>query len=471
MKLIDLAKRISFAAIALSAIALSSCKPDNDGEVDETATIKITPASLEFDHYAQEADVTVESSEDWTLVGSCDWVTPSTVQGQNGSNVTFSVSPNLTGKSRSASFKFTVTGTEEELKIKQNGGELEMNMALTAVACTKEDITLSLEVESKDIELFCKWGIIYSLSDNKEDGEEVEIEGVPAVGTKEVKVIGLTANTTYYFWAYAEDIAGTRYYTETPVEKATEAENTGSGDGAGNADADGDGIPDYYAEMKENSIAITWADENAVNNLTGITMETLFRWDAFNTAEGIDTMFGVEGGWLVRCMNNFHWIPEDGWYICTPGGSLCFAPFVRENSAVTDWKGMTQGVWHHLAITYDAASGAMAVYIDGTQTVSGTYELGNVNLLQTSWTEEGATNTFHIGKSYNTIRWFYGAMSEVRIWSRALTAEEINAEGHFYGVDPSTAQGLLAYWKLDGTGTHVEDYSGNGNHGTAEKAF
>ena len=115
---------------------------------------------------------------------------------------------------------------------KQNGGELEMNMALTAVACTKEDITLSLEVESKDIELFSKWGIICSLSDNKEDGEEVEIEGVPAAGTKEVKVSGLTANTTYYFWAYAEDIAGTRYYTETPVEKATEAENTGSGDGA-----------------------------------------------------------------------------------------------------------------------------------------------------------------------------------------------------------------------------------------------
>jgi hypothetical protein len=182
-------------------------------------------------------------------------------------------------------------------------------------------------------------------------------------------------------------------------------------------------------------------------------------------------MFGVEGGWLVRCMNNFHWIPEDGWYICTPGGHLCFAPFVRENSAVTDWKGMTQDVWHHIAITYDAASGAMSVYIDGTQTVSVTYELGNVNLLQTSWTGDGANNTFHIGKSYYTTRWFNGAMSEVRIWSRALTAEEINAEGHFYGVDPSTAQGLLAYWKLDGTGTHVEDYSGNGNHGTAEKAF
>ena len=113
----------------------------------------------------------------------------------------------------------------------------------------------------------------------------------------------------------------------------------------------------------------------------------------------------------------------------------------------------------------------MAVYIDGSATLTGTNNIGAVNLLYTSWTGEGANNTFHIGKSYNESRWFNGALSEVRIWSRALSADEINAEGHFYGVNPSTAQGLVAYWKLDGTGTHVEDYSGNGNHGTAQNAL
>ena len=50
------------------------------------------------------------------------------------------------------------------------------------------------------------------------------------------------------------------------------------------------------------------------------------------------------------------------------------------------------------------------------------------------------------------------------------SADEINAKGHFYGVD-ATSNGLLAYWKLNGTGTHVEDYSGNGHHGTAANAF
>lgn len=467
MKFINLIKGFSFA-IALSALVLSSCKPD-ENPAPEAGTIEVTPASLQLDFLAQEKNVTVTSSEDWTLVGEYDWVTPSTVSGKTGETVTFTTTFNTTGKARSASFTFEVTGSEAELIIRQNAGKITINLEMAVVSAGDTDVNLTLDVASDNISLFNKWGVIYSKTDNKEEGEVFEIEGTPATGTKEVTVTGLETNVKYYFWGYAEDVTGGRFYTETPVEKTT---------GTATPDPDPtptppseDGTPAHFAEMANNCIAITWANESAVNNLSGITMETLFRWDAFNTAEGIDTMFGVEGGWLVRCMNNFHWIPEDGWFICTPGGNLCFAPFVRENSAVKDWKGMTQGVWHHLAITYDAATGAMSVYIDGTQTVSGTYQLGNVNLLQSSWTGEEANNTFHIGKSYNNLRWFNGALSEVRIWGRALSASEIAAEGHFYSVDPATAQNLIAYWKLDGKGTHVQDYSGNGHHGTAAVAF
>jgi hypothetical protein len=230
---------------------------------------------------------------------------------------------------------------------------------------------------------------------------------------------------------------------------------------------DGIAAPSAYSDMRHNSIAITWSDTDAVNNLSAITMETLFRWDAFNPDEGIDTMFGVEGAWLVRCMNNFHWIPEDGWFVCTPYGGLCFAPFERDGAKnVTDWKGMTQDVWHHLAFTYDSNAGSVAIYIDGKTVASGSYQFGPVNLYDASLTDP----VFHIGKSYNEKRWFNGDMAEVRIWNRALSADEINAKGHFYGVD-ATSDGLLAYWKLNGTGTHVEDYSGNGHHGTAANAF
>ena len=318
--------KIAFAAVAL--LTFASC--ESKQEIKE-ATIGVTPDYIELTLLGGEAEVTVSSSEDWTLVGDYTWITPSSVQGKNGSTVTFNAEVNTTGKPRSASFTFKVADKEAELIVKQQGQEIEMTLGLTAVSAGDTDVTLSMTADSDDIDLFSKWGVIYSTTDNMEEGEELEIEGTPAVGTKEVVVEGLETNVTYYFWGYAEDITGTRFYTEEPVEETT---------GTPAPDPDPtptppseDGTPAHFAEMKNNSIAITWANESAVNNLSGITMETLFRWDAFNSAEGIDTMFGVEGGWLVRCMNNFHWIPEDGWYICTPAGNLCFAAFERNTSA------------------------------------------------------------------------------------------------------------------------------------------
>ena len=59
-------------------------------------------------------------------------------------------------------------------------------------------------------------------------------------------------------------------------------------------------------------------------------------------------------------------------------------------------------------------------------------------------------------------------MSEVRVWNRALSADEINAPNHFYKVDPAS-KGLVAYWKLDdGTGYIAKDYTANGNDLTGE---
>ena len=783
MKLMNLVKRITFATLGLSAMILSSCKPEED--IVE-ATIAVAPTGIELNYFEQQTEIKVTSSEDWTLEGDYAWVTPSTVSGKNGDVVVFSVNANTTGKTRTASFTFKVTGAQTKAIIKQTAGEVEMTLGLTAVSSGDEDVTLALNVESKDIAFFNKWGIRYSLTDVKTDGTDFAIDGVPAEGVKEVKVTGLETNKRYYFWGYVEDLSGNRYYTDRPVEKSTgnllevpvtfsagafslyaefeydhtdavelgicwseteepdvednvaKIDNPESGEilissiTSGNRlaaetkyyvrvytkDASGkvlytpaeelttlanpiqnwvntdtraenkfnslceygpswDGESDYsqyvvdngsdtqlefrniwndaflsytdfhysysslmfreiegkmymyhqiyregspnegqpkeanfigglvyemefdeggnmkftfaglqhmstsnwvcdrqdvvknemyhlyntkatnkddilkiqkfyedhtffvdygpatefnnapyrelrfyaaddislafnyhqriigfknydfntyatddpaeggnigggdnpegtsvaapasYADMKKNSVAISWADNNSVNGLSAITMETLFRWDGFNTDEGIDTMFGIEGSWIVRCFNNFHWIPADGWFVGAPGGEFCFAPFQRDGEKnVTNWGGMTQDVWHHLALTYDSNDGSVVVYIDGQAVSSGTYPLGPVNLYNSGLTDP----TFYLGKSYNDTRWFNGDLSEVRIWSRALSAEEINAEGHFYSVDPASADRLLAYWKLgNGQGTHVEDYSGNGNHGTAAK--
>ena len=453
MKLINLFKRMSFAALGLSAMLAVSCEPAQQPVKD---AVSVNPASVELDCLEQQTEITVTSSGDWTLTGEYAWITPSAVSGKNADKVTFSVSANLTGKNRTASFTFRVGSEEAKAVIRQTAKDVDVKLGLTAVSSDEESVTLKLNVESKDMSSFNKWGVRYSFADDKKDGTDFEIEGVPAAGEKEVKVTGLEKGKKYYFWGYVEDVAAERYYTDKAVEATTASANPGDGGETGGVNA-----PAAYTDMRNKGIAITWADPEAVNNLAAITMETMFRWDDFNPDEGIDTMFGVEGSWLVRCVNNFEYQNEDGWYMCTPYGSIPFAAFERDGSKnVTDWKGMTQDVWHHLAITYDSSTGYSVVYIDGSIVMDGENNLGPVSLYNPSLSDP----TFHIGRSYNGRRWFNGDMAEVRIWNRALTSDEINASGHFYGVEP-TSDGLIAYWKLDGTDEHVQDYSGNGHHG------
>ena len=70
---------------------------------------------------------------------------------------------------------------------------------------------------------------------------------------------------------------------------------------------------------------------------------------------------------------------------------------------------------------------------------------------------------FWLGYSYAADRYFDGEMAEVRIWDHCLSAEEINADTHFYTVSPDS-EGLTAYWKMDdGEGTTLKDSSPNGN--------
>lgn len=58
---------------------------------------------------------------------------------------------------------------------------------------------------------------------------------------------------------------------------------------------------------------------------------------------------------------------------------------------------------------------------------------------------------------YQSSQLFYGRLSEMRLWSRPLSAREIKA--NVCGVDPSTA-GLLSYWRMnEGEGTTFYDLS------------
>jgi hypothetical protein len=73
------------------------------------------------------------------------------------------------------------------------------------------------------------------------------------------------------------------------------------------------------------------------------------------------------------------------------------------------------------------------------------------------------------GTSLWLARWYTGyaycSIASVKIWARALSDQEINAE--FDNPYSPPTSGLVLWLKMDeGSGTVVYDYSGNGNNGT-----
>ena len=82
----------------------------------------------------------------------------------------------------------------------------------------------------------------------------------------------------------------------------------------------------------------------------------------------------------------------------------------------------------------------------------------------------GRNSHWSLGGRFGTSEYFYnGIISEVRIWNRALTEEEI--KDRINKKLTGEEEGLVAYYPMaEGEGNILYDYSGNANHGTIHGA-
>lgn len=187
------------------------------------------------------------------------------------------------------------------------------------------------------------------------------------------------------------------------------------------------------------------------NNLVQNTMEILFKANSFPNT--LNTLMGIEGNYLLRIGDS-----------TIPSNQLQIASI---NSCTSAELQLESDTWYHVAVTFD--DGSIKIYINGVEKLSGVILKGAINFGAKHTNEEDGSRCFWIGYSYKDDRYFDGVISEVRIWNRALTAEEIQDTNHFYTVEPES-EGLIAYWKFnEGSGTIVKDYSVSGYDLTIEK--
>lgn len=145
------------------------------------------------------------------------------------------------------------------------------------------------------------------------------------------------------------------------------------------------------------------------------------------------------------------WIDQAGHMRLSVGNPATDNPGARSARPVND------GVWHQIVLTRDATTGAQAVFIDGTKTTA-------VGLTGT----KGLNSKFRmLGQIQGNADFFKGRLSNVRVYGRVLSDDEIAA-----------ISGLVHRWPLanttddvvggnDGTPTSNDSFSDGGmNFGT-----
>lgn len=239
-----------------------------------------------------------------------------------------------------------------------------------------------------------------------------------------------------------------------------------------------------------NYIDIPWTKNDCVKNLTAFTFEayayaefstdglptlSMKKCDNYRSADNMYSLMGSESGLLVRRWGNL----ENSKWDADP--SLGQDPDIRYALEVKNLKNPSdsrEGIrlpdfpdrkWTAFTLTYDQATGLVKLYYN--QKLVYSEDIGPDCPVKI-FPETSKDPDFYIGRSNsNRIRWWSGMVSEVRVWNRALTDEEIADPLHPYYIDttdPVASKGLVGYWKCDeGHGQTFFDHSGNGNNGTA----
>lgn len=154
---------------------------------------------------------------------------------------------------------------------------------------------------------------------------------------------------------------------------------------------------------------------------------------------------------------------EDEWEIIMNGSQLVV--FLRDDSTTgfisASTPGLSIGQWYHVTVVYDGSGShtGIQIYLDGIPSIFNAHTSGSYTAM------ENGTSPVEIGITNNTGTPLDGKMDELRIWNKALTMAEVQAQ--MFESLTGSETGLVSYYTFnESTGTTLDDNSANSNTGT-----
>ena len=170
----------------------------------------------------------------------------------------------------------------------------------------------------------------------------------------------------------------------------------------------------------------------------------------------------AEGDGPLKDINYFMGIEENKEVLCADYEADNSAPIPGKNTPLIGVTRIANDVWYHAAVTLDGSN--FCLYLNGNLEAQQTV---------TSLPQTLGLQKFCIGSAKNSMQAslgsFVGQISEVKLWSTALTATFLKTNMFSQGIQNAA---LIARWPMnDGNGMTVRDSSGNNRNGAIEGAL
>ena len=230
--------------------------------------------------------------------------------------------------------------------------------------------------------------------------------------------------------AFDENSGSTAYDSSGLGNNGTLLGGTSWKSGIRNSGLSFDGVDDYLSVPRqilsnEQTVAF-WM--KAIPSVGNVVMVSSLKWSNYNH-DGF----------------SFYLVPSGSLYLAVHKNSTSIpgqAHAVLNTSILTN-------VWHYVAGSWDNVTGEVKLYVDGVLVDSA----GGFTKF------DGIPVDLDIGRyNYQDNAYFNGSIDEVKIWNRALTAEEIKS---LYEADT-----FLGYWNFDENSGSVARDSMFGDNGT-----
>lgn len=194
------------------------------------------------------------------------------------------------------------------------------------------------------------------------------------------------------------------------------------------------------ANLSRTNMQLPFESDPSLAAVPQVTMEARVKVNNFaSSSPFISTVMGVEEEFLLR-FGDTTIKPNQ---IQLAGGGF---PVTGKTEFEVD-------KWYHLAVVFDGST--IKLYVNGE--LDGQVDAPRGPVILCGNTDK---RRFCIGSSVNS-RYLEGSISEVRVWKRALTQNEI--QNNMCYISPDYYQDMVAYWRFnEGGGPVIKDWTGNG---------